>query len=189
MKKLTLIAAALIASWSSIAQTWTNDKAHSKLGFSITHMLISDVEGSFKNFDAKITAARPDFSDAVFELTADVASINTDNDKRDEHLRNPDFFDVAQFPTLTFRSTSVKKISKNNFLVTGNMTMHGVTRPVKLNAVLTGQGVHPYNKKNVAGFKITGKINRLDFGVGKETGTTTLGNEVELSAKGEFFKG
>src|ERR1043165_9927885 len=147
MKKLTLIAAtaaAVIASFTVQAQTWTNDKAHSKLGFSITHMMISDVEGSFKNFDAKITAARPDFSDAVFELTADVNSVNTDNEKRDEHLRTPDFFDAAKFPTLSFRSTSVKKISGKNYLLSGNMTIHGVTKPVKLIAVLVGQGVHPY---------------------------------------------
>lgn len=189
MKKITLLATSLFLTFNVMAQaTWNLDKAHSRLGFTITHLMISEVDGSFKNFSATITAAKPDFSDAVFVVSADAASINTDNEKRDEHLRGADYFDAATYPSLTFRSTSIKKMSGANYALTGNLTMHGVTRVVKLTATLVGQGVHPYTRKNVAGFKVTGKVNRLDFGIGKETGTTTLGNEVTLIANGEFSK-
>src|SRR2546426_8820737 len=121
MKKITLIAATLLYSLAGMAQSWTNDKAHSKLGFTVTHLMISEVEGFFKNFDARIISAKPDFSDAVFELNADVNSINTDIDKRDEHLKSPDFFDAAKFPAMTFRSTSFKKVSGKNYKLLGNL--------------------------------------------------------------------
>src|SRR4051812_17329756 len=89
MKKVSIFATALMLSAASFAQTWTLDKAHAKVGFTITHMMVSDVDGMFKTFDATLTSAKPDFSDAVFNVTAQTASIFTDNDKRDEHLKSP----------------------------------------------------------------------------------------------------
>src|SRR5690348_16534554 len=110
MKKATIIAALLITSAATFAQTWTVDKAHSRLGFSITHLSVAELGGTFNSIDAKLTSAKPDFTDATVELTADVNSINTDNEQRDGHLKTPDFFDAAKFPTLTFKSTSFQKM-------------------------------------------------------------------------------
>src|SRR3954465_3908299 len=106
MKKIILLAAVALINTAVFAQTWKVNKAHSRLTFTITHLAVSDVDGSFKDFDATITAAKPDFSDAKFELTVKTASVNTDNDQRDTHLKSGDFFDVANFPALTFTSTS-----------------------------------------------------------------------------------
>lgn len=189
MKKIfSILTVALLTATASMAQsTWTVDKAHSKLSFSITHLLISDVEGSFKTFQATITSAKPDFSDATFEMTADAASVNTDNEKRDGHLKSPDFFDVEKFPTLTFRSTGITKVSDKRFKLTGNLTLHGVTKPVSLDLIhkgsATGQG-----GKQIAGFKITGTIKRSDFNFGSKFGGATLSDEVEIAANGEFGK-
>src|SRR5690242_9351927 len=98
MKKATIIAAALlISSAATFAQTWSVDKAHSRLGFNVTHLTVAELGGTFNSIDAKITSAKPDFSDAVIELTADINSINTDNEQRDGHLKSPDFFDAAKF--------------------------------------------------------------------------------------------
>lgn len=188
MKGFILTAAAVILGLGASAHTWTSDKAHSRLGFSITHMMVSGVDGSFRNFIATIKAEKPDFSDAVFELNAETASINTENEKRDAHLRTADYFDAATYPAITFKSTGFKKGSGKNYTLTGNLTMHGVTKAVTMNAVLVGQAVHPSSKKNVVGFKVTGNIKRLDFGVGANTGKAALGDEVEIVATGEFIQ-
>lgn len=189
MKRIILTAAAALLGFGAGAHTWTVDKSHSRLGFNITHLMVSEVDGNFRNFTATIKSDKEDFSDAVFEMSAEATSINTDNDKRDEHLRTADFFDVAKYPAITFRSTGIKKTSANNFTLTGNLTMHGVTKQVTLNAVIKGRGVHPYSKKNIVGFKVTGSIRRLDFGVGTGSGTAALGDEVEIVATGEFVQG
>lgn len=192
MKKLLLAAVVLsttLFAFKSVAPaTWSADTSHSKLGFEITHMMISDVEGSFKNFQATITSSKPDFSDAVVELTADVNSINTDNDKRDEHLKGEDFFDTAKYPKLTFKSTSVKKASGNKYKVAGNLTFHGVTKPVVLDATLRGVTTNPMSKKPTAGFKVTGTIKRSDFKFGTKYGNAMLGEEVTLNANTEFVQ-
>ncbi len=189
MKKLIILTAAVLASYTGFSQTWNLDKSHAKLGFTITHMMVSDVDGSFKNFDAKVTSSKPDFSDAVIELTADVNSINTDNEKRDEHLKAPDFFDAAKYNTLNFKSKSLKKVSGKNYKLTGDLTMHGVTKTVVLDVVFNGTATHPYNKKTVAGFKVKGAIKRSDFKIGTETSTTMLSDEVELNGNIELVQG
>jgi len=190
MKKLTLLAAALIISASTFAQTWNLDKAHAKLGFSITHMGISDVEGMFKQFDATIQSSKPDFSDAVFNLTAQTASISTENDQRDAHLKSPDFFDAAKLPTLTFKSKSLKKVSANSYKVTGDLTMHGVTKSVTLDLSFRGPAMHPMAKKPFAGFKVTGVIKRSDFNLATSGMTNTmLSDDVTITANGEFIQG
>jgi polyisoprenoid-binding protein YceI len=190
MKKLALAAAvvltALVSVQSYAQSTWTVDKAHSKLGFSITHMGVSDVDGSFKITDATITSPSDDFNGATVELTADAASINTDQDARDKHVRGDAFLDVAKYPTITFKSTSFKKTGANTYAVTGNLTMHGVTKAVTLTATLR-QGVG-MNKKPVAGFKISGSINRKDFGVGTGFGSAMLSDEIVVTANTEFGK-
>jgi len=186
MKKVSILIAAIAMTVSSYAQTWTLDKAHAKLGFSITHMMVSDVEGSFKNVDATITSAKPDFSDAVIIMTAQTNSIYTDNDKRDEHLKSADFFDAAKYPTVTFKSTSLKKNGDNKYILTGELTMHGVTKPVTMDLSYRGPATHPMTKKPFAGFKITGKINRSDFKISEKTPSGMLSDEVTITANGEF---
>lgn len=192
MKKLVLFAAVLSTTLFAFKPAaefiWGADTAHSKLGFEITHLMISDVEGSFKNFESKITASKDDFSDAVVELSADVNSVNTDNEKRDAHLLNADFFDAAKYPKLTFKSTSFKKVSNNKYKVAGNLTFHGVTKPVVLDATLRGISNNPATKATIAGFKVTGTIKRSDFNFGTKYATAMLSDEVTLNANTEFVK-
>jgi polyisoprenoid-binding protein YceI len=190
MKKTTMIMltalSAILFSFKTIEpRVWSLDKAHAKLGFSITHLMVSDVEGGFKTFDATVTSSKEDFSDAVTEMTADVASINTDNEKRDAHLKSVDFFDAAKYPSIIFKSTSFKKAGGNKFKVTGNLTMHGITKLITLDAVYRS-GLNPMSKKPVTGFKITGTLNRSDFGIGGSMPTAVLGEEVSLVANAEF---
>lgn len=188
MKKVNILLTLLFVAGSTFAQTWSLDKAHAKLGFGVTHLLISEVEGSFKVFDAKITASKEDLSDAVFELTAQTNSINTDVENRDKHLKSPDFFDVEKFPTLTFKSTSFKKVEDKKYKLVGDLTMHGVTKSIELDVILNGPAVHPYNKKTIVGFKVTGTIKRTDFGVGAGTPGAVVSDEVHINTNGEFSK-
>jgi polyisoprenoid-binding protein YceI len=191
MKKilvLLFVASAALSSFKATAQdTWTADKAHSKLGFSITHMMVSDVEGSFKSFESTIVSSKPDFSDAVINLSADVNSVNTEDDKRDGHLKSADFFDAEKYPKLTFKSTSVKKVSGNKYKVSGLLTLHGVTKPVVLDAVLRGTTVN-MAKKTVAGFKVTGTLKRADYVLGSKYPNAMLSDEIILNANTEFVK-
>ena len=190
MKKLASLITISFLSISLFAQqaTWKSDKAHSKLGFTITHLSISDVDGSFKNFDATITANKADFSDAVFELSADVASVNTEMEMRDNHLKGPDYFNVEKFPKLTFKSTGIKSTGKNKYKLTGNLTIHGITKPVTLDLVYKGTIENPMSKKPTSGFQVTGTIKRTDFDIAAKTPTAVLGNEVKITANGEFTK-
>jgi len=193
MKKITLFStlslATILLSFTVItSDTWTYDNAHAKLGFSVTHLMVSDVEGSFKKVNVTLTTTKADFTDAQVEMTAEASSINTDNEKRDAHLQSPDFFDVAQFPTVTFKSISFKKAkAANTYIVKGNLTMHGVTRFITLTA-LAKTGTHPMNKKSIVGFKISGKLNRSDFGIGPKTPEAVVSNEVVINANAEFSK-
>jgi len=167
---------------------WKYDNDHAKLAFSISHMTLTDVDGSFKNVEATITSSKADFADAVVEMTAQVNSVDTDNEKRDAHLQSPDFFDAAKFPTIVFKSTSFKKAAEaNTYTVTGNLTLHGVTKPVTLTA-LARTGVNPMSNKTIAGFKVTGTINRRDFGVAEQAPAAMLGEEVSIRANAEFIK-
>jgi polyisoprenoid-binding protein YceI len=188
MKKITLLAASVIAlsSFKPAPTVWTYDAAHSKLRFSITHMMVSDVEGSFKIKEVTLTAPNAnDFADASVTMTADAASVNTDNDARDAHLRKPDFFDTEKYPTLSFQSTSFKKLDAHKYKVAGNLTMHGVTKPVSLEVVALS-GTNPMNNKPIAGFKVTGKVKRTDFNIAPSTPSSVLSDEVELTANMEF---
>lgn len=189
MKKIIFSVLFLISSALVFGQTWSLDQSHARLGFSITHMMISDVEGTFNSFDARIISSKEDFSDAVIELTADINSIDTDNDKRDEHLKNPDFFDAAKYPSLIFKSKSFRKVSDKKYKLIGDLTLHGITKPVELDVTLNGTGVHPYTKKTIAGFKVTGVLKRSDFAISKDTPSAMLGDEVTITANAEFVKG
>lgn len=188
MKKVALFLTVLVAASTTFAQTWSLDKSHAKLGFSITHLLVSDVEGSFKNFDVKVTSAKDDFSDAAIELTADVNTISTDNEGRDAHIKKDDFLDVAKYPTLSFKSKSIKKVGDKKYKLVGDLTLHGVTKQVELDVTFNGTAIHPYNKKTVAGFKISGTFKRNDFGVGTSTPGAVLSDEITLTSNIELVK-
>src|SRR6476620_12809015 len=131
MKKLFFIAAAFTA-FTVINDTWTNDDPHSQLGFTVTHLGINDVSGTFNDFDVTVKSSKPDFSDASFELTAKTASIDTRVEARNNHLKSADFFDVAKYPALTFKSTRLKKAGKNKYKLTGDLSLHGITKTVTL---------------------------------------------------------
>jgi len=165
--------------------TWSSDKGHSRLGFTINHMGITDVHGEFSKFDATISSPNADFSGATIEMTAEASSINTGLGMRDEHLKGEDFFNVAKFSTLSFKSTSVKKGKGNKFTVTGDLTMKGVTKTVSFTAVLNGMAKNMAGT-DVAGFKMTGSIKRSDFGVGQPS--PGLSDEVKLIADLEVAK-
>jgi polyisoprenoid-binding protein YceI len=186
MKKINLLAAVLMLGTTAFAQTkWEADKAHSRVGFTVTHLSISEVDGNFKKFDASITSSKPDFTDAVFELNADVNSVNTDNDTRDNDIKSDHFFDAAKYPAITFKSTGISKISDKAYKLTGNLTMHGITKSVTMDLTLNGTGKNMRTQKPIAGFKVTGTINRNDFGVGHMP-SAMVSEEVEIRAVGEF---
>ena len=182
---LLAVMALMLSSGTNKKGVWTLDKNHAKLGFTITHLSVSDVDGAFKSFDAKINAPGDDFTDAVVEMTADVSSIDTDNENRDKHLKSADFFDAEKYPKITFKSKTFKKVKENTYKVSGDLTMHGVTKPVELDAVCR-MGKNPQNQKDIAGFKITGVLNRKDFGISSSSPNAMLSDEVILTANAEF---
>lgn len=189
MNRLFITSAIVLAAFTAHAQTWTVDKSHAKVGFTITHMMLSEVDGNFKTFDAKITAAKPDLSDAVMELTADVNSIDTDNERRDGHLKGADWFDAAKYPTVTFKSKSFQKVDGKKYKATGDLTMHGITKPVTLDVTMNGPvtSENQRGKQEKVGFKVGGTLKRTDFGVGS-SGGAMVSEEIEIKANGEFVK-
>lgn len=180
MKKISLFALVTLVSAIASAETWSGDPVHSRLGFGITHMTITEINGNFKAFKATVTTTSDDFADASVELSAEISSINTDNEQRDTHLKNADFFDAEKFPTLTFKSTTFKKVGDKKFKIMGNLTMHGVTKPVEMEAVLNGTATNPMSKKLTAGFHVTGIVKRSDFGIGPKFPEPMLGDAVKL---------
>jgi polyisoprenoid-binding protein YceI len=185
MKKVAILVTVLFVSVSAFAQKWSADKAHSKVGFTLTHMMLSEVDGNFKKFDASIMSEKEDFSDAVFEFTADVNSIDTGNDMRNGHLQKDDMFNAEKFPNISFKSTSITKVDAKKFKLAGNLTMKGVTKPVVLDLTLNGMGKNQRTQKPVAGFKLAGTVKRTDFGIGGMP-SAVVSEEIELRAAGEF---
>lgn len=188
MKKLFLFLIIAVSATTTFAQTtWKVVPVNSKLAFITTHLGIADVAGLFKTFDVTATTNKADFSDAVFELSADVASINTEVEMRDNHLKSPDFFDVATFPKMTFKSTSIKKISKDKYKLSGNLTLHGITKIVTMDLWYRGTTANPLDKAtSLAGFQLTGNINRSDYGIGPKFPPPMISDKVSIKADGEF---
>lgn len=188
MKKAVLFVSILLSTASAFAQTWSLDKGHSKIAFTVTHHMISEVDGYFRKFDAKMTATKDDFSDAVFEMTAETASINTENERRDNDLKGENFFDAANKPTMSFKSTSFRKMSNGKYKMDGDLTIKGITKPVTLAVTMVGPEPNPNNKKPAVGIKAVGTINRKDFGLGASMPSALVSEEVELKATGELQK-
>jgi len=170
------------------ASKWTVDKAHSSIKFSVNHMVVSEVEGSFKSFDGTLENSKPDYSDGKISFTIDVNSLSTDNENRDKHLKSDDFFNAATFPTIKFESTSFTPQGGNKYKLTGNLTIRDVTKSVTFDVVYGGsiaaQG------KTKLGFKATTTINRFDYNLkwskATETGGMVVGKDVEITVKAEL---
>jgi polyisoprenoid-binding protein YceI len=167
---------------------WVFDDAHSNLQFTIKHLMVSEIEGSFKVKEATLVSQGNDFSNASVHVVADVGSVDTNNDGRDDHLRKPDFFDAEKYPDMVFKSHSFKKVSDTNYQVTGDLTFHGITKSVVLDAT-AGTNVNPYDNKPLVGFKVRGTINRTDYGISKDTPSALLSDEVEIRGNFIFVKG
>ena len=188
MKKLFLIAALVTMSLTAFSQTttWTNDPAHSRLGFVVKHLTISEIDGRFADFSVKVETTKPDYSDAKIEVIAKVASIDTDIEARDNHLRSADFFDAEKFPTLTFKSTSLKKIGNDKAKLYGNLTFHGITKPVVMDVKYFGTVVNSMNNTDTAGFQIVGEIKRSDFDLGPKYPEALISDTIKIIANVEF---
>ena len=190
------LAAATLITISATAQTnWNVDASHSKLGFAVTHMMVSETEGKFKIYEGKVSSLKSDadFTGASILFNVDAASINTDDEKRDGHLKSADFFDVAQFPKISFKSTSMKpgKV-KGTYTLVGDLTMHGVTKSISLTAIGASKIVKdPYGMERYA-FKVTGKLNRKDYGLAwnaaLEAGGVAVSEDVRLDINIEITK-
>ena len=170
---------------------WSLDPIHSELQFKIKHLMISNVSGALKNFQAEVETEDKDFTTARINLIAQMDSISTNNEQRDAHLRNSDFFEVEKYPELKFKSTKVEKADSDTFVVYGELTMKGVTKRIRLNAEFNGVVKDPWGNERAA-FTVTGKINRTDWGMNfngvMETGGVMLGEEVKISSELELVK-
>lgn len=182
----------LFASASSLlaaAETFQYDKNHTLVGFKIRHW-VSKVEGRFKDFDGKITIDRQNPAASSVELTIQAASIDTSAENRDKHLKSPDFFDVEKFPTITFKSTKIEAKGADAYDVTGDLTMHGVTKAVKLS--VKSNGFLKMGGAEKTGFEVSGKLDRKDFGIvwnrAAEGAGAMLGDEVDLNIQVEANK-
>lgn len=171
--------------------TYKIDEMHSDITFKVKHLMISTVTGSFANFDASLEAEQEDFSDARISFSADITSITTGNDQRDGHLKGEDFFDAAKFPTLNFSSTSFKKIDGSDYELTGDLTIKGVTKSVTL-AVEYGGTMTDFYGQFKAGFDISGKISRSEFGLTwsavTEAGGVVVSDDVKLNLSIQMIK-
>ena len=163
--------------------TWTIDPSHSNVEFAVKHMMFTTVKGSFEGVSGTITLDEANLANSSVSVEIDASTINTRDQKRDAHLRSGDFFNVEQFPTITFVSTRVEP-QGDRLKVTGDLTMHGVTREVVLDAEMTGRGMSPFGFE-VMGYEATTKLNREDFGLtwnaALETGGVLVGNEIKIS--------
>jgi polyisoprenoid-binding protein YceI len=168
-------------------QAWKIDAQHSGVHFSVRHMVVSKVRGHFSKFEGEVAFDEAHPEQSTVNVTIDASSIDTNVQQRDDHLRSPDFFDVAKFPTLTFKSTKVEKAG-GGYRVHGDLTMHGVTRNVVLDAEVLGTGKDPWGNLK-AGFTAKGSLDRKDYGLGwnqlLETGGVLVGEKVELELEVE----
>ncbi len=193
MKKqiLTLVLGVLALSATAQKTVWNIDNSHSSVKFSVAHLVISETEGNFKTFTSKMEASKADFTDATVNFSVDVKSINTDSEMRDGHLKSADFFDADKYPQMSFVSTSFVKKDAKNYVLTGNLTIKGVTKKVSFEVVYGGTAVDPY-KNTKAGFTAKTIIDRTQYGLtwskATEAGGLVVDNMVNIVLKLEFAK-
>jgi polyisoprenoid-binding protein YceI len=168
---------------TTTSTTWAIDTMHSEISFKVKHLVITTVTGKFKEFDGKVITESEDFNNAKIEFSAKIDSIDTGAEGRDGHIKSPDFFNAAEFPEITFKSTNFTKEGEN-YILNGDLTIRGVTKNIALDVEFLGTSKDPFYGKTKAGFELNGKILRKDFGlqwdVLTETGGAVVSNEVKL---------
>ncbi len=171
--------------------TYVIDPAHSEITFKVRHLMISNVTGQFTKFSGKMESSSDDFTDAEIDFEVDIDSIDTKNEQRDGHLKMVDFFDAAQYPKLTFQSTSFEKQGGDAYKLNGNLTIHGVTKPMSFAAESGGAAKDMYGNSRI-GFEVSGSVHRKEFGLEwnapLETGGVVLSDEVKLLLNIELIK-
>jgi polyisoprenoid-binding protein YceI len=194
MKKTGFLLAAclpIVAGVYAQSSKWTVDATHSSIKFNVSHLTVSEVEGRFKAFTGTVESPSKDFNNSIADFTVASASVTTDDNTRDNHLKSDDFFNTEKYPQITFKSTSFKKVKDNVYALEGNMTIRDVTKKVKFAVLYGGTVVDPYGNTK-AGFKATGKINRKDYGLKwsklTEAGGAVVGDEVNILLNFEFTK-
>jgi len=193
MRAIPALFATLLVASAAAADSaeWTVDASHSNVGFSVSHLVVSKVKGRFKEVSGKATLDEVDPTKSVVNVTIPVSSINTDDEKRDAHLKGPDFFDVANFPNIVFHSTKITRAGDRKFKVAGELTLHGVTKNITLDGKLSKPIKSPWGK-DVRGVEIVGKVNRSDYGLtwnkSLDGGGVVIGDEVTLDIALELNK-
>ena len=171
--------------------TWVLDPTHSEIYFKVKHLMISTVTGQFKEFSGTVETKGHDFTTAKVYFTANINSIHTNNDQRDAHLKNGDFFDTDNYPKLVFESDRLERTGDEEYKLYGTLTMRGISKKIGLNVEFGGLTTDPWGNTRV-GFSVTGKIDRQDYGMSfgavSETGGLLLGNEVKISAEVQFVR-
>lgn len=171
--------------------TYKLDPTHSEVTFKVKHMMITNVTGNFSKFDAEMQSDKDDFSDAKVSFEADVNSISTNNEQRDGHLKSEDFFAADKFPKISFQSTEMKKISDDEYRLSGNITVRDVTKPITFNVEYGGTQTDPYGNVK-SGFTLAGKISRKEFGLNwnavTEAGGVVVSDDVKLNAEIQMVK-
>ncbi len=170
---------------------WTLDPTHSELQFKVKHLMITTVTGSLKSFSSEVTSEGDDFTNGEISFSGEISSLDTGNTDRDNHLKSADFFNAEEHPTMSFKSSSVEK-DGDDYIVKGDLTIKGETKPVKLTAEFGGIATDPWGNTK-AGFTLSGKINRSDFGLtwnaALETGGVMVSEEVRILGELQFVKG
>jgi polyisoprenoid-binding protein YceI len=193
MKRMVLPALAGVAvSASSPAQTsWMADNAHSNVKFAVTHLLISEVEGDFRVYRGSMQTGKDQLEDALIDFTVDVASVNTNNEQRDAHLRSDDFFNADMYPQMTFKSVSWKRVDNQRYELIGDLTIRDITKRVSFNVIYAGKTQDSYGN-TIAAFRVSAKIDRFDFGLKwnalTEMGGAVVGKEVTITLNLQFTK-
>ena len=187
MRKLIGVVSAILAAVPLVfsqGSTWVADKAHSQVKFSVSHMVVAEVTGRFTDFDLTLKQGNEDFTGSTITATIKTASVNTDNDKRDTHLRSDDFFNAAKYPEIKFVSKSFEKTGKDTYKITGDLTIRDVTKTVELDTKYNGSIKDPWGNPK-AGFKATTTINRTEYGAKwnkvLEAGGFLVGENVEIT--------
>ena len=185
MKTLAFLIASLSATALAAPTTWEIDPMHTTSSFSVRHMMVSNVSGAFGKTTGTVTLEGKDWKTAVVKATIDASTIDTRNSKRDEHLKSADFFDVAKFPTITFKSTKVEAAAGGGYRMTGDLTIHGVTKPVVFDVQPFSPEMQSPMGGSVVGTQATAKISRKEFGLAwnkplDKAGGVMVGDEVKI---------
>lgn len=186
-----MVAAVTLAAGANAQNKWGVDASHSNVKFTITHLMVSDVDGSFKMFNGDVNAKDDSFQDAQVNFKVDVASVTTESEDRDNHLKGDDFFSADKYPAMTFKSTSFKKVKGNQYKLTGMLTIRDVTKPVTMDVTFGGIAKDPWGNTK-AGFKASTSIKRTDYKLSwnksLDAGGVVLSDEVKINVNIELKK-